>query len=323
VPKRCWFLFWRETGAQIEGPSEPWPNGDHPTAGEVEERRAAIQGLSPWVRVENVVPSRGVDFSHLTQKIFFLLVGFLLFLARQMCRRIVGTFAAGAAIPVMSDTGLFHEPMLRWKDLLKSDDEELISELVKSNHDALAVIVDSYQQLVLTVARRIVRDESEAEEVAQTVFMEVFRRPAQFDARRGTLKMWLLQFAYSRSINRRTYLESRRFYSQVDLETAEQCDRSTAPPGRLSCGETARLVRQALRVLNDKQRRAIDLVYFEGLTLEEAAHKAGETQAATRHHYYRGLMKLRQFIQSSNASGKEAIGNGLRLEMADADPRPI
>lgn len=67
----------------------------------------------------------------------------------------MGTFAAGAAIPVMSDTGLAHEPMLPWKDLLKSDDEELISELIKSNHDALAVIVDRYQQLVLTVARRI------------------------------------------------------------------------------------------------------------------------------------------------------------------------
>jgi RNA polymerase sigma-70 factor, ECF subfamily len=223
----------------------------------------------------------------------------------------------------MSDTGLPHEPMLRWKDLLKSDDQELISELIKSNHDALAVIVDRYQQLVLTVARRIVRDESEAEEVVQTVFMEVFRRPAQFDARRGTLKMWLLQFAYSRSINRRNYLESRRFYSHVDLETAEQCDRSTTPPGRLSCGETARLIRQALRVLNDKQRRAIDLVYFQGLTLEEAAQKSGETQAATRHHYYRGLMKLRQFIQSSKATEEDVVAKGIRLEVADADPRPI
>jgi RNA polymerase sigma-70 factor (ECF subfamily) len=223
----------------------------------------------------------------------------------------------------MSDTGLAHEPMLPWKDLLKSDDAELISELIKSNHDALAVIVDRYQQLVLTVARRIVRDESEAEEVAQTVFLEVFRRPAQFDARRGTLKMWLLQFAYSRSINRRSYLESRRFYSHVGLETAEQYDPSTAPPSRLSCGETARLVRQALRVLNEKQRRAIDLVYFEGLTLEEAAQKGGETQAAMRHHYYRGLMKLRQFIQSSRTVGEEAIADGIRLEVADADPRPI
>jgi RNA polymerase sigma-70 factor (ECF subfamily) len=187
----------------------------------------------------------------------------------------------------------------------------------------LAVIVDRYQQLVLAVARRIVRDESEAEEVVQTVFLEVFRRPAQFDARRGTLKMWLLQFAYSRSINRRTYLESRRFYSQVGLETAELYDASTTPPSRLSCGETARLVRQALRVLNEKQRRAIDLVYFEGLTLEEAAQKAGETQAALRHHYYRGLMKLRQFIQSSKGAGEEAIADGIRLEVADADPRPI
>jgi RNA polymerase sigma-70 factor (ECF subfamily) len=223
----------------------------------------------------------------------------------------------------MSDAGLVHEPMLPWKDLLKSDDAELVSQLSSGNHDALAVIVDRYQQLVLSVARRIVRDESEAEEVAQTVFLEVFRRPAQFDPRRGTLKMWLLQFAYSRSINRRSYLESRRYYAQVGLETAEQWDPSTVPPSRLSCGETSRLVRQALGVLNEKQRRAIDLVYFEGLTLEEAAQKAGETPSAMRHQYYRGLMKLRQFIQTSNAGGRDAIAAGIRLEVADADPRPI
>jgi DNA-directed RNA polymerase specialized sigma24 family protein len=78
-----------------------------------------------------------------------------------------------------------------------------------------------------------------------------------------------------------------------------------------------------LRVLNDKQRRAIDLVYFPGLTLEEAAQKSGETQAATRHHYYRGLMKLRQFIQSSKATEEDVVAKGIRLEVADADPRPI
>ena len=76
--------------------------------------------------------------------------------------------------------------------------------LLKSgNHDAFAVIVDRYQRLVLSVALRIVKNECEAEDVVQTVFVDIFKKLGQFDASRGTLKMWLLQYAYSRSLNRR------------------------------------------------------------------------------------------------------------------------
>jgi RNA polymerase sigma-70 factor, ECF subfamily len=217
------------------------------------------------------------------------------------------------------------EPVLSWKDLEKSDDSSLVRQLAAGNHDALAVIVDRYERLVLSVARRIVKDECEAEDVVQTVFLEVFKNPAQFDPRRGTLKVWLLQFAYSRSINQRSYLERRRFYGNVGLTEAKPL----APPelgrGRLWSGESSRLVRQAMGLLDDKQERAIALLYFEGLTAEEAAQRTGETAAALRHHYYRGLMKLREFVQSGKArrqkqvTGEHAMG----LEVADADPRAI
>lgn len=186
--------------------------------------------------------------------------------------------------------------ILGWKELQKSPDTELMEQLSCGNHDALAVIVDRYQRLVLSVALRIVKDSSEAEDVVQTVFLEIFRNPAQFDVRRGTLKLWLLQFAYSRSLNRRAYLERRSFYFNAEPATTEAEQAWCFVPSRLSPGESSRLIRQAVRALNSKQQRAIELVYFEGLTLEEAARQAGETPAAMRHHYYRGLARLREFV---------------------------
>jgi RNA polymerase sigma-70 factor (ECF subfamily) len=213
---------------------------------------------------------------------------------------------------------------LAWNDLQRVSDTELVRQLVQGNHDALAVIVDRYQGLVLSVARRIVKDEGEAEEVAQIVFTEIFQHAKQFDPSRGTLKMWALQYAYSRGINRRRHLERQQFYFQGNLDVAEVQSCPIAQSGRFSSGETSRLVRQALRVLNPKQQLAIKLVYFEGLTLEEAAHSAGETSAAIRNHYYRGLMKLRQFIASERPRVEEPLGaDAIRLEVGDADPRPI
>jgi RNA polymerase sigma-70 factor, ECF subfamily len=214
-----------------------------------------------------------------------------------------------------------------WGELQEASDPELIRQLISGNDDALAVVVDRYQRLVFSVAMRIVKDEGEAEDVAQTVFVDIFKKAEQYDASRGTLKVWLLQYAYSRSINRRHYLEQRQFYSQIDVEDLNPLGFSVgrsrveglAPP------EVGRLLEQAIGSLNSNQQTAIALVYFEGLTLEEAAQRTGETLAAVRHHYYRGLMKLREFISFSKASSerKAATAQHISLEAAHLKPRPI
>jgi RNA polymerase sigma-70 factor, ECF subfamily len=218
---------------------------------------------------------------------------------------------------------------LSWTELQEASDADLLRRFKSGEHDAFAVIVDRYQRLVFSVAVRIVKDEGEAEDIVQTVFLEIFRKAEQFDPRRGTLKMWLLQFAYSRSVNRRHHLEQRQFYSRTELEEVPPFDRATDLPNGsgLSPGETARLIEQALDTLNSKQRQAIELVYFEGLKFSEAVEKTGESLPALRHHYYRGLMKLREFIGFKSASGDvrstPTETPKIQLEVADVRARTV
>jgi RNA polymerase sigma-70 factor (ECF subfamily) len=202
--------------------------------------------------------------------------------------------------------------------------------LLAGNHDALAVIVDRYQRLVLSVAIRIVRNVNEAEDVVQSVFLDIFRKAEQFDPSRGTLKVWLLQYAYTRSINRRHYLEQRRFYSTLEIEDLPPISLVTEPHNgrRLAPIETVRLVRQALATLSDRQQTAITLIYFEGLTLAEAAQKTGEGVSAVRHNYYRGLMKLREVINSNRVGDGDAARSDrsrerVSMEAANLKPRTI
>jgi len=218
------------------------------------------------------------------------------------------------------------DEQISWSELQKASDPELVRQLRSGNNDAFAVLVDRYQRLVLTVALRIVKEECEAEDVVQTVFLEVFKNVGKFDASRGTLKMWLLQYAYSRSINRRRYLEHRQHYSQLELDDAESERHCTEAVrfDRLSPGETSRFVRQALKALNPKQQLAIELVYFEGFTLEEAAQRTGETLSSMRHHYYRGLMKLREFITATSSTlAENSSATPIELEVPNPTPRPI
>jgi len=198
--------------------------------------------------------------------------------------------------------------------------------LVAGNDDALAVIVDRYQRLILSVALRIVKNAAEAEDVVQSVFLDIFRNRGKFDASRGTLKVWLLQYAYTRSINRRHYLEQRQFYSTLEVE----CIPSIAVPpsspdgSRLAPAETVRLIRELLGRLNKRQEAAIQLIYFEGLTFSEAAQRTGETLSVVRHNYYRGLMKLREAIHSKEGmEPAEARGEHAVLEVKNLKPRTI
>ncbi len=187
-----------------------------------------------------------------------------------------------------------------YRDLQSSSDEGLMRQLQSGHHDALTVIVDRYQRLVWSVAQKIVRDEGEAEDVVQIVFLELFQKMGLFNPARGTLKVWLLQLAYSRSINRRYHLQRRNFYNQIEIDEQKIAEFSaTAVPSlRLNSGEIARLVHELLATLNENQRTAIELIAFEGMTFEEVAAQTGESVTNTKHYYYRGMMKLRDCLLS-------------------------
>ena len=192
-------------------------------------------------------------------------------------------------------------------------------------HDALAVIVDRYQRLVWSVAQKIVHDDGEAEDVVQIVFLELFQKMELFDSRRGTLKVWLLQLAYTRSINRRYHLQRRQFYNQVELEEqdiAKFCPEESLL--HLNAGETERLVRQLLDSLNANQRAAVELIAFNGMTFEELATRTGESVANAKHHYYRGMMKLREYLSSQQQQPEpQADRPAQKWEIRDARTQSI
>jgi RNA polymerase sigma-70 factor, ECF subfamily len=186
-------------------------------------------------------------------------------------------------------------------ELQSLPDEEVMACLQKGQSDALAVLFDRYQKLVLSIALKIVRDPGEAEDVTQTVFLDIYRAAAQFDPSKGNTKVWLMQYAYHRAINRRQHLNSRDFYNNKEIEEAlESRPSETHTTFRLSSEDTKQLVRQSMAALSATQRSVIEMACYEGLTMREIADRSGDSFVNVRHHYYRGLQKLRSLI-----SGRE------------------
>jgi len=182
-------------------------------------------------------------------------------------------------------------------ELRALSDEDLVASLKAGCNDALAVLFDRYHRLVLSIALKIVRDPGEAEDVMQVVFLDIFRAVAQFDPSKGSTRVWLLQYAYHRAINRRQHLTYRNFYNSPDVEEIEALLPDASPAqGTLSHAETRRLVQQGLATLNGSQKKVIELATYEGLSMKEIAEKNGDSLANVRHYYYRGLKKLRAFV---------------------------
>src|SRR5690242_11730777 len=97
---------------------------------------------------------------------------------------------------------------------LHAQSDEALMELVQSNHhDAMGVLFSRYRRLVQNIAWRILRDNEEAEDLVQSVFLEMFQSAFLFDPAKGKAKVWMLQYAYHRAFSRKEYLRGRGLYS--------------------------------------------------------------------------------------------------------------
>ena len=189
--------------------------------------------------------------------------------------------------------------MLTDKQLHARTDEELMEELKRGRQEALGFLFDRYYRLVFSVALKILRDRGEAEDLMQEVFIEIYRRIEVFNPDKGSAKTWILQYAYHRSLNRRKYLALRNFYDpaeETDLESHEFVHSMRGWNG-LTYQDWGQMIEKGLQTLTARERRTLDLACFQGLLLKEIAEQMQEPLSNIRNHYYRGLKKLRSFLQ--------------------------
>jgi RNA polymerase sigma-70 factor (ECF subfamily) len=173
-------------------------------------------------------------------------------------------------------------------------DEELLTQVGLGSKPALSLLFRRYRRTVLNVAERILKDPSEAEDLCQEVFLLLFQRAKLFDPNKGTAASWIIQITYHRAINRRQYLTSRQHYSAEQLNE-EQIDAKRQP---LFIDEiVARtLLNRVREQLSPDQRQTLELHFFEGYSFQEIAEKTSQTVGNIRHHYYRGLERLRSIV---------------------------
>ncbi len=191
-------------------------------------------------------------------------------------------------------------------------DEALMARICDGDREAMGSLFRRYARIVRGVAYRVLRDASEADDLLQDIFILIHRKCSMFDASRGPARFWILQMTYHRAIARRRYLNSRHFYTRVDLDDV---GRELAAPGTDGSGlgnsGDGLLRREGLQKvfdgLSDNQRQTLQLFFVEGHTLGEIAVKLNQTRGNVKNHYFRGLEKLRKQIFGNKLRGHSAV----------------
>ena len=172
-------------------------------------------------------------------------------------------------------------------------DVVLIDRVVARDAAAIADLYDRHSRLLYGLILRIVRDRSEAEELLQEVFVQVWTRADTYDVRLGTPIAWLVRIARNRAIDR---LRS----NSVRIRTAEAAPLPPpvqTPEARASMSEQERAVARALEALPPDQRVLIEHAYFSGLTQSELAERFGLPLGTVKTRVRTGMMALRRDLQ--------------------------
>lgn len=171
----------------------------------------------------------------------------------------------------------------------------MIAELQAPESDALAILIGRYVRLVRRVAAGILRDEGEAEDVAQEVFYEIYRKAHLYDPARGPVRVWLLQYAYHRSLRRKELLRRRAAYRGESLDEVDAL--AAVSRAALTRDECRWLIRTGLAQLPERQRATVELACLQEMSLRDVAERLHVSVGCARHYYYRGLTRLRAWAR--------------------------
>lgn len=176
-------------------------------------------------------------------------------------------------------------------------DAALMEQLTRRVPDALEILYDRHSRAVYSLALRIAQQAASAEEIVQDVFLQLWRNARRYQASRGPLEPWLLTLARNRALD---HMRLKREKQRRREDTLEQQPLACAAPNPEHIADReqrAARVRALMRSLPERQRQAIELAYFNGMTHSEIAQELKEPLGTVKSWIRTGLLRLREALE--------------------------
>ena len=181
-----------------------------------------------------------------------------------------------------------------------ADPIPLIHGIAAADRDSFSRFYDRFSPLVYTLALRMLKAQSDAEDLLQEVFLQVWRQAAAYNAERGSPEAWLINIARSRAIDKLRSIR-RRERSFVLTEDPAAAESSADVETSAGESETKLIMNSALANLPAAQRRVLELAYFDGLSQTEIAARLAEPLGTVKTRMRAAIQRLRGIIGSHAA----------------------
>ena len=190
-------------------------------------------------------------------------------------------------------------------------DAALMLRVKQGDLAAFTTLVEKFKQPVMNLAARTLRDPTEAEDLAQNVFVQVFKSAARYQTT-AKFSTWLFTIARNLCLNE-IRRRSRHPAESLDAPHPDQEDqprhqfedlKNFSPPDALLQGELAQKIEQALAGLPENQRTAILLCRQDELSYEEIAEVLGCSLSATKSLIHRGRETLKEKLKPYLRTGE-------------------
>ena len=179
------------------------------------------------------------------------------------------------------------------------DDKQLIEKILLNNDIAFSLLIKKYQSLVFITCYRIVENHTDAEDLAQDVFVEVFRS-LKYLRNGKDMSGWLYKIAYTKSLS---FLRKKKpVKASSNNDTIEQLEQNLSltenetPLGKLECKEAKKILFQAIDNLPENQKKALLMHKFEDYSHKEICEITGFSQSSVESLIYRAKSNLRKSL---------------------------
>jgi RNA polymerase sigma-70 factor (ECF subfamily) len=188
------------------------------------------------------------------------------------------------------------ETMMQDLEVLQA---ELLRRIARQDRDALSEFYHQTARPLFSLACRMLGNVSDAEEVIQDVFVQIWNKAAKFDAEKGQPFHWVLALTRNRCIDG---LRFRQRKSRIMAEThgEPELDQAVAlaPVDSPLMEDDIAAIRSVVNNLPQDQRQAIEMAFFGGLTHQEIAESLHEPLGTIKARIRRGMLKMRETLQT-------------------------
>lgn len=191
----------------------------------------------------------------------------------------------------------------------ETSDEALVLGLGRADPGAAAAFVHRYQRRVYGLARSIVGDPAQAEEVAQEALIRAWRHAGAYDARRGSVSSWVLTITRNAALDalRRKGAEPTDPQAVIFLD---QPAREAMPEEAATVADETERVKTALACLPREQRRALVLATFYGYTAKEISQAEAIPLGTAKSRVRWGLLKIRALLdENEHLTSADAVAS--------------